>query len=520
MIFRRQNFPGKFNFREEASICARDFSFRVDVDILIDFYDKVNVSAKVFKKTASRKTEEGSHENLGFINQFKNEIKIIIPGKLVIFGFFTSIQTRLDNSRNRVESGDFAAYKIISLEFPGYVRFQENGVKHFLFDRNNEQPSYVRLKVYLSDELSFKDKYNISESLNVDGDNDDYVVLHEVFCLLKSGYLFRCGKSRKSFSSVETVSIDQQIIYKLSFFDLKLERQNLMREIRADGEEANNFNTCADVLKQLELTSMKLCDYISIIAGRIIEPIYYEYEASISGRSITGLMLPIFENIRLNTNATHWPTQNSNSSNISLMLEAFLECCPLEERVERGLFNLKSSLSKDYSSDLQILAICSSIEYFFAHWFWDLDGYNFLMNHHDVAQRKKKFVERNHADGKTPALSTYLKLFLENIEVLYNHEKTLKLLEYRHKILHGGLFSETSEFLSTIQTGRSLAAQIMNSILKAISKSDNIDIYEQIIAAPLISSYLSSSHWLDVESARNELVNFESSEILGKYWST
>ncbi|MDB9528641.1 hypothetical protein PN498_21800 [Oscillatoria sp. CS-180] len=515
MIFRHQNFPGKFNFREEASICAKDFSFRVDVDIAIDFHDKISVSTKVFKRTASRKIEKGSHETLGFINQFKNETKIIIPGKLIIFGFFTSIQTKLDSSRNCVESGIFAAYEIISLEFPGYVRYQEDEMKHFLLDRNNEQPNSIRLKVYLSDEFSFKDKYNISESLNVDNN----VVLPEVFCLLKSGYLFRCGKSRKSFSSVETVSIDQQIIYKFSFFDLKLEKQNLMGEIKVDGEETNNFNGCADVLKQLELISMKLCDYISIIAGRVIEPIYYEYEVSISGRSINGLMLPVFEHIRLNTNATHWPTQNSSSSDLSSMLEAFLECCPLEERMERGLFNLKSSLSKDYSSGLQILAICSSIEYFFAHWFWGLSGYSFLMNHPDVAQRKKRSMEKNHADGKTPALSTYLKVFLEKIEVIYNHEETLKLLEYRHKILHGGLFSETSEFLLTIQTGRSLSAQIMNSILKSISKSDNTDVYEQIVAAPLISSYLNSSHWLDVESARNELVNFESSEILGKYWS-
>lgn len=476
---------------------------------------------KVFKEPNPPERASGSFETLGFLDSnFHNEIKILIPGKFLVFGFFTSIKSRFDKSWNRSEEGDFRVYKIVSLEFPGYSNFERGSVKSHLFERKFNQEGFVRLKVYLSDEFSFRDQYDISEGLeSIDEWSEDFISKNEIFCNLKSGYSFRCGKSHKSYFSSKNINFDQKVTHKLSFFDVKLNiccRDSLgeNEHNHLKGEFSDNI---ANTLGQLELLTLRLCDYLSVLAGRIIDPLYYEYEILDLSGFVGGLIIPVLDYIRLNTNLHHWP--GGKDLVLSTALEAFLECCPVEDRISRGLFNLKSSLSRDYSSDLQVLAVCSSIEYYFAHWFWDMSGYDFLITHEEVKQKQKEFIESNYKNGKTPALSTFLPFFLEDIEIVYEYSETLNLLDFRNKILHGGLFSESAEFLSAVQMGRHLAASILNAVLKRVSKTENKSIYDQIKTNTTTSSYLDDSHWLFVEEARQELADFKSSGRLGKYWS-
>jgi hypothetical protein len=386
---------------------------------------------------------------------------------------------------------------------------------------------FVQLRAYLNDEFSSMDEIFNTEFENTPRQRDKNSKINidqsSLYCALNSGYKVKCGKkyiAHKDHNVFNRKNID--VLYKLSFIDILVSLNN---------QQINSFAACetnnleVKLSQHLEDVLNNLCAFLSIICDYEILPVYYDYSICSQNKYISGRVIPIWERRRIPRVSRSWPTQGINfMGNIT----SFLECCPINKQLGRGIEHLKITVYES-TVELKLMAACSAIEYFYSYWFWKIDGCTKLINEssqqnslvhldRNSVEKLKKLVNRG--SGKTPYLSTVIRFFLSDLKIdwsKYMSDKdTPQFIQFRNELLHGSFISDDVLIFQSEEVAQKLGSEILFSIMKIISKSDDSQLCESLpVRAPQKDFYTLSDGWLEIKDLLDEL---HSEQNLKKFW--
>jgi hypothetical protein len=165
------------------------------------------------------------------------------------------------------------------------------------------------------------------------------------------------------------------------------------------------------------------------------------------------------------------------------------------------------------------MAACSAIEYFYSYWFWEMSGLPKLISagsqsnplvdlHKDSVNKLKKL--NSPSRGKTPYLSTVIRFFLDDLSIDWKKymsgKSTPQFIQVRNELLHGSFISDDIKIFQAEEVAQKLGTEILISIMKNISRSNILELYENLpIRLPEQEFYSLSDGWLEIKDVLDEL---------------
>jgi len=479
-------FPGNWNFQGDAILIVGDYNKKISVGLQFIFLENAEIDVKLIWNGIS---EEERIDIAVRMTKCKSQM-LIIKQSIVVVGYFAPPF----NISNGVSN--FNAIRLITY----YKSSQDNEIK--------EASSYfVQLRAYLNDDYSRDSTWgeefmNTAQQISKSFSKD-----LGLYCALNSGYEIRCGKkyithNDHSFSHRRNI----ENLYKLSFLDVYKPLNT--KSIYLDEKEENYSEI--NELKHLEKLIDDACAFLSIIRDYEIFSIYYDFSIYYQQKYVSGTVIPICNRKKISRISKYFIT---NGTSLFHNAASFFECCPMNNRLSRGIQHLKLTVC-DATVELKLMAACSAIEYFYSYWFWDMHGLQKLIqqatqNENPLASLKNLNKLKNDQSGKTPYLSKVIRFFLDEIGVNWRNydididERNPPLfIQIRNDLLHGSFTSNDDVRLFLAEDcAQKIGTEILFKIMKLISKSNDIDSYEKLpIRTPEKEFHTISEGWAELKN--------------------
>ncbi|MBW4485127.1 MAG: hypothetical protein KME14_21530 [Tildeniella torsiva UHER 1998/13D] len=477
-------FPGDWTYQGDAKLLVGNFPLVLTIILQLVFVEEAEINIKLIWRDISKESRCSVAVEM---NKVREQI-LIIQGGILIHGYS---MPPLNTSNGTTE---FHALKLITY----------SGLPEDISLKNGER-SFTQLRAYLNDEFSSVDKiFNVKfENTPVqESEKEDFLINKEsLYCCLNSGYEVKCGKkyvAHKNNGIFFRKNIDT--LYNLSFIDIRVPVDNKTINSSLGDISANLAILLAQHLEEL---LNDLCAYLSVVCGREILPIYFEYSISDQSKFIWGRIVPIWERRRIPKMSKSWPTEGIHFlGNVT----SFLECCPFNKQLSRGIGHLKLTVYES-TAELKLMAACAAIEYFYSFWFRELDGLSKLVaaNHEDnklvdknIIKRLRKLVVSK--ETKTPFLSTVIRFFLNDLGLdwkKYMDDSGIPFfIEIRNTIVHGDFTAEDTDIFKAEDIAKKMASEILYSVLEKVTKSDDVSLYKSLPVRPIEKElYTFSDGW-------------------------
>jgi hypothetical protein len=501
-------FPGDWTYHGNAKLLVQDTIEEIQISLRLIFIEEADIDVKIIWQEI---TDDYRSKLILKMENTKTQVIIIPYNNLLLIGY--SVPPSISYLNNHTTR--FNVVKLIT--YKGY---------HSSIDfRNDFGDDFIQLRAYLNDEFSSIDEIFNTEFENTPRQrNQDFTNRPGPYCILNSGYKFKCGKKYIVHQDHDVLyKKNIEVLYKLSFIDIMVSLFN---------ETINKFNDSdndpeVNLSRHLEEVVNNLCGFLSIICNYEILPIYYDYSIYSQNKYMIGRIIPIWKRRKIAKVSRAWFTRGIHfAGDITL----FLECCPINKQISRGIEHLKITVYES-TVELQLMAACSAIEYFYSYWFWELEGVKKLENavfeKNSLIKLKKKNIDdlkkqSNKNDKKTPYLSQVIQFFLKDLEIERekyintNHEVTPTFIQIRNKLLHGSFISDDLAIYESKEVAQKLATKILFAIMKRISQSNESNLYENLLVRPPIRDfYTLSDGWVEIKELLNELHNNQKPK---KFW--
>lgn len=499
-------FPGDWTYYGDAQLLLKDTVQLITVSLRLIFIEEAEIDVKIIWNSVT------DDDRLKIAIKMDNEKQQIIVIQHSIFLTGCSVAPSYTNDGGTT---NFDVERIVS-----YSGRPEN----ILTDETPDE--FIQLRAYLNDEFSSYDDLLAIEFENMPRKRSKKTgwVMNEpsLYCALTSGYQVKCGKkyiTHKDHNIFYKKNIDT--LYKLSFIDIivPLNNQHINNLIT---HEVQEIEIC--LARHLENVLNDACAFLSIVCDYEILPIYYDYLICSQNKYINGRIIPIWERRRIPRISHSWPKMGVNFlSNIT----AFLECCPLNKKLSRGIQHLKITVYES-TVELKLMASCSAIEYFYSYWFWEMNG---ISNLRSADLQKNTLILKNFTTKKlnnyktsshgTPPLSNIIRFLLDDLGIDWkkymNSEDKPQFIQIRNKLLHGSFTSDDVEIFKAQEVAQKLGTEILFSIMKKISLVNDSSLYDQLpIRTPEKDFYTLSDGWLEIKDILDEL---DSKEDCKRFWN-
>ena len=481
-------FPGDWAYQGKAKLLLKDTVQLVTVSLRFVFREQSEIDVEINWEEFSRE----ERVEIGLKMKLEQTQVLAIQKSILLIGF--SVPPFNINRTTK-----FNVAKIIS-----YYQFSTDS------SMQEDDKHFVELQAYLNDGVSSDDEIFAEEFEGIPFRNIDQKGYRPIYCKLNSGYEVRCGKKYITHKDHQTTHYTKNIetLYKLSFIDisLPLKSDNMIADENKDIE--------ISLFKDLENLFNDACAFLSVVCDREILPIYYDYSIYKHNKYIEGRIIPIWSRRKiLKVNKSRFAHETHLMGNIT----AFFECCPISKQLSRGIQHLRLTVYES-SAELKLMASCSAIEYFYSFWFWNMDGRQKLI---DAASEKsllisdktsvKKIEKIKVVTDKTPYLSTIIRFFIDDLGVhhkkyISNEKDAPKFIEIRNGLLHGSFISDDTVIFQAEEIAQKLGTEILFAIMKIISKSDDLRLYETLpIRTPQEDFYSLSDGWIELQKVLDNL---------------
>jgi len=505
-------FPGNWTYQGDAKLLVKNTVQLITISLRLIFIEEVEIDVKLIWKSIT------DHDRLQIARQMHDDLQqiLVIKGSILLIGYSMPPVNTNDGITN------FNVVKFIT-----YWGLNQN------FHVAEKYDYFFQLRAYLNDEFSSFDDSFITEFENTPGqrniDADTIADKRSFYCALNSGYQVKCGKkyvTHKDHDIFYTQNIDT--LYKLSFIDIiiPLKNQGINNLIIHEAQEIEVSSA-----KHLENVLNDVCAFLSILCDREILPIYYDYSMCSQNKYISGRIIPIWERRRIPKISKSWPTEGINFlGNVT----SFLECCPLSKQLRRGIGHFKITVYES-TVELKLMAACSAIEYFYAYWFWEMDGLSKLIDgcsqNNQLLSSHKKLVNnlndikdkniKDRNNRRTPYLSTVIRFFVNDLSIdckkYMESEGSPLFIQVRNDLLHGSFILDDTVIIQAEEIAKKLGAEILFAIMKIISQAHDSQSYEILPVRPLEKDfYKFSDGWLEIKDILDELHSEEKSK---RFWN-
>jgi hypothetical protein len=488
------HFPGDYNYQGPSTLLIEELTLSAFIIVNIIFDGEVNVELKILWRNESL-------ENRDFADVMASKrahtVTVIIKSQMIIIGTFReSSRSLVDN----VERISLNVIRVTSFKVNRFARLQ-GGRKYYATSNSPQvipESNWIRIKAYLNNEYCMNDW--ILESKEI------------TYCLLNSGYYFKSGCLRLVHQEPRITRSNYERTYKFSFIEFIRPIQPSQLLATANSTSASQNQKVSFPLKDYfflnevrdaELLSGAACDFLSVLSGQELSPIFFEYEIHINGKSIKGQTIPVSSKRKLEQHGKLFSYPNHNL-NLLRDFSFFLENCPLHEKLSRGISSLRMAISTDIVN-LQLLSSCSALEYFFSFWLFEMHGFGKLLKSIDNKRAKK--LNRIRDKGQTPKLSEYLKPFLLHLTLsdleYIDLESSQPFLNVRNELLHGRFISDHDiEIFEARAIAQSLATEVLISIMQILNPLCRDEFYKNVKARkPLLGFTSAPDGWDAVRSA-------------------
>lgn len=505
-------FPGDWAYQGDAKLLVQDTVKSIQISLRLTFLEETDIDVTIIWGDI---LEDERLKISAKIQETKYQVLVVRNNILLIGYSYSPLNIGTNQTTN------FIVVRIITY----------SGLPKNIEPTMGNAGNFVRLRAYLNDEFSSFDGVFNKEFQNTaeifEKGIQESIKKPNIYCALNSGYKVKCGKKYSAHNDNNIFgrrNIDT--LYKLSFIDVinTLENHQKAKGLCVDSfdDHANEISS----IQHLEDTLNKLCAFLSIVCDYEVLPVYYDYSVYSQDKYIYGRIIPIWKRRRVARISRSWPTQGIHfMGNIT----SFLECCPIDKRLGRGIEHLKLTVYES-TVELRLLAACSAVEYFYSYWFWQMDGCEKLMN--GISQENSliglgaSYINKlkkilGSADGKTPHLSRVIRFFLRDLKVDWltymSEEGSPEFLQVRNELLHGSFISDDILIFRSEETAKRLGTEILFSIMKVISKSNDLSLYEDLpIRKPQKDFYTLSDGWSEVKTVLDEL---HSKKDVKKFWN-
>lgn len=484
------DFPGDWSYHGNAKLLLKDCVQLIRISLYLTVTDYVDISVKIiWSDISDNEIHEITTKMIDDHQQF-----IIIQESILLIG--CSIPPLYSNDGTT----DFDVVR--------FVTYSENKIRSTI---QKDSEHFVSLRAYLNDEVSLHDKYFITEFQNMPSrknrTSNNLIGEQNLYCALNSGYSIRCGKkyiAHKNHNVFYNNNIDT--LYKLSFIDVKL---SLINNLGIDDPKD------VEIASHLENVLNDTCAFLSIICVREILPIYYDYSIFTHTKYIDGYIIPVWGRRKIQKNSNSSSNQGINFLNNAI---AFLECCPINKQLSRGIQHLKLTVYES-SVELKLMASCSAIEYFYSFWFQNMDGLLKIVNESSNTNpllnlRDRDFRKLREIRPKTPFLSMVIRFFVNDLSIDWakymNADDTPMFIKVRNDLLHGNSIYDDTLIFQAEEVAQKLATAILFSIMKRNSRADVSqlnELYETLpIRTPEKDFHTISDGWAEIKNILDKLV--------------
>lgn len=504
-------FPGDWNFQGDAIFVVGEYHKKISVSLYLTFSEGAEINIKLIWEGVSQE------ERFDIADQmYKFRYQMLIIQKSVILIGVSSPPLNISN-----EFTSFNATRLIT-----YSSFPQD------IDPHEHSNHFVQLRAYLNDDYSLDDSWG-TEFENIPERRQKYFSAEEgrrrfeenlsLYCTLMSGYEIKCGKkyvTHKDHGVLRRRNIET--LYHLSFLDVSI-------PFNACFIQDKNLFDEVSLFQHLENTLNDACAFLSIVCDYEILPIYYDYSIYSRNKYVYGRVIPIWSRRKISRISKSWPTQGIN---LFHNVASFFECCPIDRKLSRGIRHLQLTVC-EATVELKLMAACSSIEYFYSYWFWNMQGLSklieaiktkntlvFLKNKNNKDVKDLENLQNN-KDGKTPYLSTVIRFFLNSIGIDWKKyidaTGTPHFIKIRNELLHGSFTSDDTVLFIAEDCAQKVSAEILFKIMKIISKSNVLESYDKLpVRSPEQDFYNISEGWEELSNAFDELC---SDSDTGIFWA-
>lgn len=500
-------FPGNWNYQGEGTLLVGDTVQSIMVSLHLVFTEETEIDVKL---NCSNIPKEEFYKLVDKIHETKTHV-LIIQKSVVVVGFSTMHYEMYRRASN------FTVTRLIT-----YSCFPKD------HDPYEDSEYFVKLKAYLNDEYSSHDDAWSSEFENVpqryrrnraeEEIEKSFLDSFSLYCALNSGYEVQCGKkfvTHKDHDLFYRRNIET--LYRLSFIDVTVSLKSERLSLPKQGDLYDETY----LVEHLEDTLNDACGFLSIVRDHEILPIYYDYSIYSKNRYTYGRIIPVWNRRKIPKINKAWINSKINFFHDVAL---FLECCPLDKRLSRGIHHLKLTVY-EATIELRLMAACSAIEYFYAYWLSEMDGASKLLTANE--NNRLTFLSKNDvcnlealksgSNKHTPPLSKIISFFLRDIGSDWeNHvgNYSFEFIQIRNYLLHGNFTSDETTLFSAEDSAQKIGTEILFRIMKVISKSNHLELYDELpVGKPSQDFYVISNGWTELRNALNELYDDSDASI-------